>query len=238
VGNYIWNDLDRDGVFDAGEPGVPGVTVRLYQPGPDGQPGTADDVLVATVTTDANGFFEFTGLPTGDYFFQVTLPTGFNFTIRDQGGNDNNDSDVDPVTGRTPLINLLPGENDLTWDAGLVAVPTAIELLYFRVGAVNGANVTLEWATGAEVNNVGFRLLRAPANDLAQASEVVFVPAAESGAPGAAYSHTDTAPAPGVWWYWLVDVDTNGTEAVHGPVSSGLDVGALPNKVFLPMIRR
>jgi len=238
VGNDVWLDQDGDGVFDPGEPGVPNVTVRLYQPGPDGLPGTADDVLVATVTTDANGFFEFTGLPTGAYFFHVTLPSGFNFTRPNQGGNDDNDSDVDPATGRTPIINLLPGQNDLTWDAGLVASPTAVELLYFRVGAVDGASVRLEWETGAEINNLGFRLLRAPVNDLAQASEVAFVPATASGASGASYRYTDIVPQAGVWWYWLVDVDTSGVETVHGPVSSGLDVSALPHKVFLPIVQR
>jgi protocatechuate 3,4-dioxygenase beta subunit len=238
VGQQVWNDQNGNGVREAGEPGVPNVTVRLFLPGPDGLPGTSDDVLVATAVTDSNGQFQFTGLPTGDYFFEVVLPTGFTFTLRDRGGNDDNDSDVDPVTGRTPIIRLLPGQNDLTWAAGLVASPTAVELLYFRVGVVSGTSVTLEWATATEINNAGFRLLRAPANDLTQAGEVAFVPAAGGGATGATYSHTDTTPGPGVWWYWLVDVDTNGTETVHGPVSSGLDLSALPIKIFLPLVRR
>jgi hypothetical protein len=29
---------------------------------------------------------------------------------------------------------------------------------------------------------------------------------------GASYAYTDTVPLDGVWWYWLVDVDTHGAE--------------------------
>ena len=32
LGNFVWDDLDADGVQDAGEPGVVGVTVQLWDP--------------------------------------------------------------------------------------------------------------------------------------------------------------------------------------------------------------
>ena len=32
IGNFVWNDLNGNGVQDPGEPGIAGVTVRLYSP--------------------------------------------------------------------------------------------------------------------------------------------------------------------------------------------------------------
>ena len=60
VGNRVWLDSDADGIQDPEENGVSGVSVELCTPGVDGNPGTTDDVLVASVTTDANGDFFFT----------------------------------------------------------------------------------------------------------------------------------------------------------------------------------
>jgi hypothetical protein len=51
IGDRLWWDQDGDGVQDAGEPGIAGVTVRLYD---------ADGTLVATTVTDANGQYRFT----------------------------------------------------------------------------------------------------------------------------------------------------------------------------------
>ncbi|MBK9462537.1 MAG: carboxypeptidase regulatory-like domain-containing protein [Sphingobacteriales bacterium] len=53
LGNYVWYDVDEDGIQDATETGVDGVTVTLY----DG-----NGAVVATTTTDATGAYEFTGL--------------------------------------------------------------------------------------------------------------------------------------------------------------------------------
>ena len=53
IGNRIWNDLNRNGIQDANEPGRPGVTVLLFKGGQQ----------VGTATTDANGQFLFTGDP-------------------------------------------------------------------------------------------------------------------------------------------------------------------------------
>ncbi|MCB9296615.1 MAG: hypothetical protein H6559_26400 [Lewinellaceae bacterium] len=30
IGDFVWQDTDGDGIQDAGEPGIPGVTVNLY----------------------------------------------------------------------------------------------------------------------------------------------------------------------------------------------------------------
>jgi len=120
LGDRVWNDLNYNGIQDAGEPGVSGVQVSLYRPGYDGVAGTADDELVATTTTGVNGLYSFANLPPGHYFVQFgSPPAGYALTATDQGIDDAADSDADVTTRRTALIDLAPGANDPDWDMGL-----------------------------------------------------------------------------------------------------------------------
>ena len=57
IGNRVWLDADGDGVQDAGESGIAGVTVELYD--------AAGITLLATATTDANGNYIFSNDPAG-----------------------------------------------------------------------------------------------------------------------------------------------------------------------------
>jgi uncharacterized repeat protein (TIGR01451 family) len=123
LGDIVWLDSNRDGVQDAGELGVPGVTVNLYTPGPDGIVGTADDVLVDTQTTAGDGSYLFDNLPAGQYYVEFELPTGYERSPQNSAsGTDNTDSDADVTTGRTDLIVLNSGDQDLSWDAGIYYV--------------------------------------------------------------------------------------------------------------------
>jgi len=110
IGDYVWHDLDMDGIQDAGEPGIPGVTVHLYD--------CADNHL-AVMITDADGLYLFGGLWPGDFYVKFDRPAGYVFSPQDQGADDAVDSDADPVTGKTVCTNLGDWEEDLTWDAGL-----------------------------------------------------------------------------------------------------------------------
>ncbi|WP_456696877.1 SdrD B-like domain-containing protein [Aeromicrobium sp. P5_D10] len=72
VGDFVWLDNDRDGVQDAGEPGVPDVVLVLT--GPDGNPVTdVDGNPVGPVTTGADGKYNFANLP--------PLPAGEHYTV-------------------------------------------------------------------------------------------------------------------------------------------------------------
>jgi|GEM_PF-2223338 len=112
IGDYVWNDLNANGIQDAGELGIPGVTVELYQCG--------DATPVSTTTTDANGYYLFDCLKSGDYYVTFILPEGgWVFSPQDQGMDDALDSDADRATGMTICTSLECGETDLTWDAGM-----------------------------------------------------------------------------------------------------------------------
>lgn len=114
VGDTVWYDTDNDGEQDPDEAGVPNVTVHLCD---------ADMNPIATTQTDENGMYMFGDLRPGEFmicFDLDTLPDGYSPTINDSGDDDAADSDADPTTGKTPLIVLDAGDEDLTWDLGIV----------------------------------------------------------------------------------------------------------------------
>ena len=57
ISGVVYCDLNKDLLLDNGEPGISGVTVTLLQ----------NNMVIATTTTDANGFYQFTNLPSGTY---------------------------------------------------------------------------------------------------------------------------------------------------------------------------
>ena len=118
IGDRVWNDVNGDGIQDARELGVQGVTVNLL---------ANDGTLVATTTTDAYGTYRFTDVEPGTYAIEFVPRSGWTFTDRDAGADDAADSDADPATGRTPSFTVSAGQTDLTLDAGLVGgVPPGI----------------------------------------------------------------------------------------------------------------
>ena len=119
IGDFVWEDTDADGIQDAGESGIAGVTVNLYD---------CEGTLIGTTTTDADGKYLFAGLTPGDYYVEFVVPSGYTITLRDQGSDDAVDSDAEPSTGKTVCTTLDSGETDLTWDAGLHQPPPKIDL--------------------------------------------------------------------------------------------------------------
>ena len=84
LGDRVWNDANNNGVQDAGELGISGVTVQLFAGN-----GTS---LLASAATDANGLYNFPGLADGPYVVKVltaTLPSGFTQTGEGTSGNPN-----------------------------------------------------------------------------------------------------------------------------------------------------
>ncbi|HEY4724246.1 MAG TPA: SdrD B-like domain-containing protein, partial [Anaerolineae bacterium] len=63
IGDFVWRDLDGDGVQDAGEPGIPSVVISLTANVPFSYTGiTIGTGSVVTTTTDANGYYLFDGI--------------------------------------------------------------------------------------------------------------------------------------------------------------------------------
>ncbi len=113
IGNYVWEDLDRDGVQDSDEPGVPDVTVELHD---------ASGVTKKTTKTDPTGYYMFRDLPPGKYSLKFVKPPKFEITAKN-AGDETVDCDADSVSGETEQTELTSGEEDPTWDAGLYRLP-------------------------------------------------------------------------------------------------------------------
>ncbi|MGK7947066.1 MAG: SdrD B-like domain-containing protein, partial [Microcystaceae cyanobacterium] len=117
LGNFVFEDSNKNGIQDAGEAGIGGVVVNLLD-------GNGNAVLDGngqeiTTLTEADGSYSFTDLLPGEYQVEFVTPDGYDFTIQDVG-NDALDSDADPTTGKTATVTLSSGQFDDTIDAGLV----------------------------------------------------------------------------------------------------------------------
>jgi protocatechuate 3,4-dioxygenase beta subunit len=115
LGDTVWYDTNRNGAQDAGEAGVAGVKVTLLD--------ASGNAVGATVTTDASGHYQFSGLQPGTYsvqFDKASLPDHYLFTGQGQGGDAARDSDADTATGKTAQVTLASGDSQQHLDAGIV----------------------------------------------------------------------------------------------------------------------
>ncbi|MBX3053118.1 MAG: carboxypeptidase regulatory-like domain-containing protein [Caldilineaceae bacterium] len=110
IGDWVWLDVNRNGIQDVGEVGIANVRITLF---------TAAGTAVTSTLTNNSGFYHFEGLVAGEYYLQFTAPSHLAFTTADRGGDDSRDSDANPTTGRTGIITLGHSEETLLWDAGL-----------------------------------------------------------------------------------------------------------------------
>lgn len=124
IGDYVFYDGNRDGVQQPWEPGVADVSVILKNAGPDGIICNEDDEVVDGQVTGNDGRYLFECVLPGEYYIQFGLNSSENvFTDNDQGGNDELDSDANPVTGKTPPFTVVEGmDDDLSFDAGIYPI--------------------------------------------------------------------------------------------------------------------
>lgn len=111
ISDYVWIDIDNDGIQDGGESGYDGMTVTLYQS--DGS------TVISTFVTIGGGLYGFDDVHPGTYVIGFALPANYNFSPQDAGGDDALDSDANTTTGKTASIVLTSGENDTSVDAGI-----------------------------------------------------------------------------------------------------------------------
>ena len=75
LGNLVWEDRNNNGAVDSGEPGITGVTVRLFADSNDDN--VPDGASLQTDTTDPSGIYGFVGLAAGTYLVEITAPANF-----------------------------------------------------------------------------------------------------------------------------------------------------------------
>ncbi|HAZ5265672.1 MSCRAMM family adhesin SdrD, partial [Staphylococcus aureus] len=108
LGDYVWEDTNKNGIQDQDEKGISGVTVTLKD---------ENGNVLKTVTTDADGKYKFTDLGNGNYKVEFTTPEGYTPTTVTSGSDIEKDSNGLTTTG---VIN---GADNMTLDSGFYKTP-------------------------------------------------------------------------------------------------------------------
>ncbi len=121
VGDFVWSDLNRNGIQDPGEPGIEGVSLTIQRVNPT--TGTLEDALdilgavVGPTLTNRDGFYSFDLLAAGyQYVVSVSSPAGMT-PAPAQVGDPTTDSSTGSATSRLLTQN---GDRDPTLDFGFV----------------------------------------------------------------------------------------------------------------------
>ncbi len=136
ISGLVYNDLDKDGTQDAGEPGIAGVQLTLKDStGADIDSDSATaGVQPTTVVTDADGKYNFKGLPAGTYTVVETQPAGFDDGAEKAGTAGGITSTNDQISG----ITLTQAQNATGYEFAETALGTVIGTV-FRDDDGNGS---------------------------------------------------------------------------------------------------
>ncbi len=227
VGDFVWDDLNGDGVQDSGEPGLGGVTVDLLD---------SSAIVVATTTTAGDGSYNFAGVEPGQYRIRVTSPPGSTFSAIDVGGDDALDSDVNPGTGESALLTLISGQTVIDLDAGLITPASIGDVVWYDLDADGVQDAGEPGAAGIAVNltTSGGAVLTGTTTDASGGYNFAGL------APGeyvVVVDPTLTFTAQNVGGDDAVDSDVDGTGTtsvvtlVSGENNDSIDAGVLPPAV-------
>jgi uncharacterized repeat protein (TIGR01451 family) len=225
IGDWVWGDLNGDGIQNDGATGIAGVTVDLYRK----QGGTFD--YFASTVTNGSGYYEFWVLP-AQYYVHFVLPADYIFSPQDQGGNDALDSDPNTSTGNTASFNAQKGNSYMTWDAGLIST-----LVHGEISVTKTADPTSIPETGGDVlysltvSNIGTVAVTIDTLMDDQFGDVTLMPGdcsvpqalAPAGDPGDEYSCSFTAHLSG---------GIPGQSHVNVLTASGYDEGQYPVSAY------
>ncbi len=196
--------------------------------GPDIDPASRNNLASDTSGiphSPAGGGWD--GISFGQIAFNDTTLRDFHLKV----GSFGIDKGADESASATPFdIDAQKRPAGAAWDVGAdeVGGTTAVRLVSFAAVPGDGS-VTLEWATGSEVDNLGFHVWRGPTVEGPWTRvTTAIVPGAGTSVLGHRYSWTDAGLANGVaYFYRLEDVDTTSKSTFHGPVSA-VPGGAAP----------
>ena len=135
ISGKVFNDANGTGVLEAGEVGLSGATVSLYEVKPDGTPDLTKPLKDAsgqpiTAITDASGNYSFSSIPSGPVAIVVTDPSGKVLTTA------NNPQVVTVPSGTSvtaAAVGYVTPKIDLTLTPGVTVVTPGDNLPYTAV---------------------------------------------------------------------------------------------------------
>lgn len=198
-----------------------------------------DDIVVGAPSEDSNSSligagraYVFSGMD-GSVMYSLVSPNeeeDGSFGISVSGGGDVDNDEYDDVIigayGEDPGPSPSGAGRAYVFSGFLIPV----ELAGFT-GAVESGKVILRWATLSEHENFGFHVYRSPEsiNAYVRITDAI-IPGAGNSCVRHDYSYTDEdIIAGGIYSYKLADIDFQGQETLHGPVS----VTVMPSELTL-----
>lgn len=124
IRTFVWDDVNDNGIWDEGEPGVNGVTVELYN-----SEGTLLETrITADLYTGESGYTLFESLTAGYYQLKFIPEEGDGLTIQNLTAE--NGSKPDQSTGFTQVFTLSTGEQLTDMNAGLASYYCTYPVIY------------------------------------------------------------------------------------------------------------
>ncbi len=232
IGDYVWIDLNDNGLQDKGEPGVANVLVVLY-----------DSLLnsLATRYTDNNGHYSFDTVPIpagGDRSFMVgfyNIPPDYAYTkfVEDSMYLTVN-SKLNPITGRTKLFSLHSGVSRKDIDGGIKSAPGII--LPLTIDQFNGAYsngfIQLKWTTFTEINVDHFEVERSI--DGTNFRQIGRIEALGNNSGNMSYTFSDLMADKGSNFYRLVMIDNEGNYTYSKAITVSVENKGISVMVVYP----
>lgn len=129
LGDFVWEDVNYNGVQDLTEPGIANVIVTL-----NGTNGLGDIIPTQVLMTDGIGMYMFGDLYPGEYTLTFEQPIGFVPTVLDDpksNGDDEDDSDANPTYNlKTTIYPVVSGDTIPTIDAGFLVLSKLGDLVW------------------------------------------------------------------------------------------------------------
>jgi hypothetical protein len=193
LGNLVFKDNNKNGVFDGGDAGIAGVTVNLYNDVNDNNVLDAGDAFVTTTTTVAGGLYTFPNLCSGNYIVQIPS-TEFgsgqelNGLISSPGGTasdpDNNTDNDD--NGQDAINSSIAGQAiTLDFSGATVEVNNSLDFGFRTPTTITINDVTLAEGTGGSPTAFNFTVNR---SDNSEAFSLTVNTTAGSATSGTDYS--------------------------------------------------
>ncbi len=203
IGDFVFADLNGNGIQDDGEGGLNGISISIFtDSNTDGIPDDMNNPLGQTVSASANngdaGQYRFS-VSQGSYVLVVTDLNGFTITTNGAGNNFRQDSDFIRETNRTASIVVAPGNNRDDYDLGL-----------FTLGIISGIAFNDENADGVRqngdsgINNIIVNLYQDGNQDGSPDSNTRIATTTTTTANGIAGSYQFTGLVPG---FYLVEFE-------------------------------